>query len=120
MNGCQHRPQHGQAVSGPAAHILRRACAGRLVKAAIELMRPMLAPSEVEGVTAPAGMRVFFMAQPQCPVGVTQHPGAYRAEEPATVFGSVEDVREVAMLFVVVEIQHLVGVLADLVNSPAQ
>ena len=61
----QNRPQHGQAVlptqpltffGAALAQILRLA-------AAIELMLPSRQrPSEVEGVTAPASMRVFFVA----------------------------------------------------------
>ena len=48
----------------------------------IELMRPHgQRKSEVEGVTAPAGVRVFFIVQPQCPVRVAQYPGANRAED---------------------------------------
>ena len=63
-------------------------------------------------MTAPAGVRVFFIAQPQCPVRVAQHPGANRAEDTGYSFGIVvEDVCKMAMLLVVVEVQHLVGVL---------
>ena len=82
----------------------------------IELMRPHTQrPSEVEGVTTPAGVRVLFIAQPQCPVRITQHPGANRAIDTGQSFGIlVEEVSKMAMLLVVVEVQHLVGVLQDL------
>ena len=66
-------------------------------------------------MTAPAGVRVFFIVQPHCPVRVAQYPGANRAEDTSRSFGiMVEDVRKVAMLFVIIEIQRLVGVLHGL------
>ena len=66
-------------------------------------------------MAAPAGMRIFFIAQPQCPVRVAQHPGATRSEDTGSSFGIVvEDVRKMAMLLGVVEVQHLVGVLHSL------
>ena len=62
-NGCQHRPQHGQAVLPTQPLTFFGALAQVLVRqAVIELMRPnSQRKSEVEGVTAPAGVRVFFI-----------------------------------------------------------
>src|SRR3954469_20664499 len=45
--------------------------------AMIILMCPKIqGKSKVERMTAPAGVGVFFIAQPQRPVRVSQHPGA--------------------------------------------
>ena len=98
--------------SHSSARLRRSSC----LTAVIELMRPSRQrKSEVEGVAAPAGVRVFFIAQPQCPVRVAQYPGANRAEDTGCSFGIVvEDVCKMAMLLVVVEVQHLVGVLHSL------
>ena len=81
--------------------------------AVIELVHPIRQrKSEVEGVTAPAGVRVLFIAQPQCPIRVAQYPGANRAVDTGLSFGIlVEEICKMAMLLVVVEVQHLVGVL---------
>ena len=66
-------------------------------------------------MAAPASMGIFFIAQPRCPVRVAQHPGATRSEDTGSSFGIVvDDVRKMAMLFGVVEVQHLVGVLHSL------
>ena len=72
-------------------------------------------------MTAPVRVRVFFIAQPQCPVRVTQHPGANRAEETGHSFGiAIEEVCQTTMLFVVVEVPHLSACSRTLVSSPAQ
>jgi hypothetical protein len=48
--------------------------------AMIELMRHSKErKSEVEGMTAPADVRVFCIAQTQCPVRVAQYPGYQKA-----------------------------------------
>ena len=110
------RPQRGQAVLptqpltffGTLAKVLE-------LKAVIELMRPNgQRTSEIEGVAAPSGVRVLFIAQSRCSVRVAQYPGANRAHDPGMSFGIlVEEVRNVAMLLGVVEVQHLVGVLQN-------
>jgi hypothetical protein len=87
-----------------------------VVKTVIELVRPKSqCNSEVEGVAAPAGMGVFFVVLPQCPVRIAQHPATNRAEDTGYGFGIVvEGVRKMVMLFVVVEVQHCFSVLKDL------
>src|ERR1700733_2365450 len=67
--------------------------------------------SDVERMTAAAGMRVRFIAQPQCPIRIAQHPGANRGQETDLRLGIlVEDVRKMPMGLGIVEVQHLVSV----------
>src|SRR4051812_11809016 len=116
-SACAHRPQKRQAVL-PAEPLAFFGTLAQVIgiAAVIELMRPYYQRiSEVEGVTAPAGVRVFFFAQPQCPVQVAQSPVTDRAKDTGYGLGIViEDVCKMAMLFGVVEVQHLIGVLNGL------
>jgi hypothetical protein len=71
--------------------------------------------SEILWVTAPASVRIFFIAQPHRPVGITQYPGANRGKKTGQSFGVlVEDVCQMAMLLVVVEVHHAISVLQNL------
>jgi hypothetical protein len=66
-------------------------------------------------MAAPAGMRVFFLAQLQRPVRVAQYPSANRAEGASYSFGiMVAEVSVMAVPFVVVKAHHLVGMLYGL------
>ena len=75
---CAH--SHGKAILPTQPLTFFSAIAQVFVReAVIKLMRPSKQrKSKVERVTAPAGVRVFFIAQPQCTVRVAQHPGANR------------------------------------------
>src|SRR5690348_7722302 len=84
--------------------------------AAVKLMRPSRQRiSEVKGMAATACVRLLFIVNPECPVWISQHPGANRAEGAGYSFGIlIEDVCQMVMLLIVVQIQHLVGMLYGL------
>ena len=81
----------------------------------IEILRPSCQrKSEVEGVTAPPCVRIFFVAQPLGPIQVAQYPCVPRTPDTDRGFKiMVEDVCEMAMLLGVVELQDPVGVLLN-------
>src|ERR1700722_17314664 len=70
---------------------------------------------DVQRMTAPAGMLILLIVQPQRPVRVTKYPGADRAKHTSHRLGIlVEDICKMSMFLDVVELQDLFGVFHGL------